>query len=510
MSTHAAPLRFAQAITPAETEQTPEQTPESVRAQRESNSSQAITTAATTADGMDEASELEILRETMKRLRDVERDDPARALADYKKFFERRTPHAAVGVEAASKIALLRYATRDVKGALFTCDYMMKKYGDNRNVGLLLLAKADILSREKRDGEAAQVLIENTPRLVAMTPDHYPQVEDVVLRLGQSGMERKDKKGGNEKGRKQAGLLYAGLEQVYLKELDEQVTPWGTWQKVEEVARRYVALGQEPKVNAMYARIEKKLLKLQPVPGNAEVGHFTLEMTRRLSERGETARAQPLYAKIAQYTDNELTGIALLDQGRALLAKGKGDDGRKMLIETLPRSGGELRMALRLVLARSFYSSGDLKNAREYAAAAVAEQGANPNGGLASSAVEARRIVTTVDQWEKTPIICESGDLRVKAQPGATQSLIRRLKVRTFRDVPLAVSVENASFKVRVVAKDEWSTADVASDGFDNEREVIVEIAPEALQKATRATLLVSSPNLGNFQVPVSLRVEAK
>lgn len=74
------------------------------------------------------ALELAVFGENAKRLRLVEGSDPARALAEYRRFLGRTTLTPVVGVQVALKISQLRLKLGDAAGALMTCEVMAKKY----------------------------------------------------------------------------------------------------------------------------------------------------------------------------------------------------------------------------------------------------------------------------------------------------------------------------------------------------------------------------------------------
>lgn len=270
-------------------------TPVDVRANRERNAPQVmsgntrvpagITTqpAGSGQPGLDEATELEVWKETLKRLREVEKNDPALALAEYKKFWQSRVPNGSVGVQAAVKVAQLRYATKDVAGALFTCDYMLRKYADEPLSGLLILQKADVLAKEKRLDEASALLTQSTSRLVALGPERFPQASDLLLRLGQMNAER-----GGDKGRQQAAELYAGVEQVYLKWL-EGGTISHTWQMFEALEAKYQQVDSKL-ADVVLQKAADVLLKMEPTKKNPEGADASVMAARWLVNNGKMRR----------------------------------------------------------------------------------------------------------------------------------------------------------------------------------------------------------------------------
>lgn len=63
--------------------------------------------------------------------------------------------------------------------------------------------------------------------------------------------------------------------------------------------------------------------------------------------------------------------------------------------------------------------------------------------------------------------------------------------------------------KARVLAGDEWGDAKGKAAVGETEKEVIIEIAPEALKKATRATIAIKGATSGG-EAKVTLLVKEK
>jgi predicted negative regulator of RcsB-dependent stress response len=489
-------------------------TPVDVRADRERNAPQVmsgntrvpagITTrpAGSGQPGLDEATELDVWKETLKRLREVEKNDPARALAEYKKFWQNRVPNGSVGVQAAVKVAQLRYATKDVTGALFTCDYMLKKYADEPLSGLLILQKADVLAKEKRLDEASALLTQSTSRLVALGPERFPQASDLLLRLGQMNAER-----GDDKGRQQAAELYAGVEQVYLKWL-EGGTISHTWQMFEALEAKYQQVDSRL-ADVVLQKAADVLLKMEPTRKNPEGADASVMAARWLMNQGREVEAQQLLGKIEDYGNSFVSKVGALDRGRFLLEKGNYDEGRKLLLQVLASSDGELRMALLLVLSRSFYRTGDFTSAYHYASEAISQQSANPNQNLTVFVKDATEIVASIEQWNRTPILCDPQQLIIASDPKvhANRPVVRRLKARTLRNVPLVVSVDDPSFKARVVQDNGWEVEQIDTPGYIYEKEVIIEVAAQALKEGAQATLVISSPEFKENKAFITIKV---
>jgi predicted negative regulator of RcsB-dependent stress response len=475
-----------------------------VRTEREKLAPQVMAPLPQTLDKvrvLDEASEKDVLRETQKRLRQVEQQDPKLALDEYRKFWQGRSPHPVVGVQAAIKVAQLRHKLKDVDGALLTCDVMLKKYRAEPSSVLLLLQKADVLAGAKRLDEAYSVVEAVLPDLVAVEPQYYPQVSGALLRLAEMNAAS-----GDAAGKQRSRELYYGVEQVYLRWLKAETIPH-TWQMFEGLHARYQQVGDEKRADELLPKAGDALLKMEPTNKNPEGADVSLEAARWLMRQGQCETAQLLYAKVPMYGNGFVSQVMRLDLGRDLLRQGETEAGHKMLIGTLPGSSGELRMALLLVLARSFYEMGALENARKYAIEAIKQQETRSERSLQGFEIEAREIVNKVDDWIKQPIQVEPREVNISIERNKLLSrpIIQRLKVRTMREMPISISVDNAAFQVRLVPKNEWGDGVKNNNVIDTQKEVVIEIVPQQLQKNMSAILVLSNLGLGQVSVPLNV-----
>ena len=97
------------------------------------------------------------------------------------------------------------------------------------------------------------------------------------------------------------------------------------------------------------------------------------------------------------------------------------------------------------------------------------------------------------------------------------RSIIRRLTVRTLRDVPLDISVDAGdptAFEAHVVKKSSWGGEQVplnqnASVRMGVEKEVVVEIKTQKLNIG-KATLILSSPLLNGARTLVPVQIGFK
>ena len=213
-----------------------------------------------------EAAEQEVLQETQKRLSKIEKSDPKRALLEYKKFWQGRTPHPSVAIEVALKVTELRLGLKDVQGALFTCDTMQKKYWAHPASVQLALRKAQILVSQKRLDEASTVVDTSLTRLLALGPTSYLHTSGALLNMAQLSAEI-----GGEEGNRWASELYEGVEQVYLHWLKTE-TPSRIWNLFEVLQARYQKIGDKRRSAEVLPKAADALLKIKPAPINSGNG----------------------------------------------------------------------------------------------------------------------------------------------------------------------------------------------------------------------------------------------
>jgi tetratricopeptide (TPR) repeat protein len=458
------------------------------------------------AAALDEATEKEVLRETQKRLRWVEQNDPKLALAEYRKFWQGRSPHPAVGVQAAMKVAQLRHKLKDVDGALLTCDVMLKKYGAEPTSVLLLLQKADVLAGAKRLDEAYAVIDAVLPELVAMEPQYYPQVSGALLRVAEISAAS-----GDATGKHWSREIYYGVEQVYLRWLKAETIPH-TWQMFEALHVKYQQVGDEKRANELLPKAADALLKMEATRKNPEGADVSLEAARWFTKQGEIETAQILYTKIPLYSNNFVSQVALLDQVQMLFLQGKTTEGRALLNKIAVQGNREINTIRLLMLSRSYLSTFEIEEARRYAMEAATQQTPGNADAFGRAAGE---LVKRLDGWMLTPIRCEPAmvHLDVPSKAGVNKTLVRRVTIRTLGDVPLNVTVNNPAIKVQVLDTEVWGHKKVVHavmSGREPEisRQILVKYTPNALQYSGDTVLKVGSAKLGDFQASIPLHID--
>ena len=239
---------------------------------------------------------------------------------------------------------------------------------------------------------------------------------------------------------------------------------------------------------------------------HADVGWWTpdalIEAARLYAQAGQVEKAGELYARVPQYGNGWAAGLALSDQGWALIQRGKHEEARKLLRQSFAGTGANgVRPAMLLMLANSYFQTGDLSMARSLIEESIAQYNALTEKPqlMASFLKDAQQLLSRIEQLASEPIICEPREIYITV--GREKELIRKeLSIRSFKVFPLTVTTDNP--KVKVIDN---------GSGGDNklyfQKGVIIQIAPEALKEDFEATLTVSSPKLAQKQVRVPVHV---
>jgi tetratricopeptide (TPR) repeat protein len=266
----------------------------------------------------------------------------------------------------------------------------------------------------------------------------------------------------------------------------------------------YAAIGD-------YTKAAETRLRMKDYTTNPQfLANSEVEAARFYMQIGEKEKAQKLYEGAARHGYGWATGLILIDQGRALMAQGKHEEARRLFNTPVEGQYAEdIEPVKRMLLGDSYFQSGDLEQARRNLQAAITAYNADltklQGEGLEGIFAAAQERLQIVEQWTKEPIQVEPKELRTAM---SDKPLLHRVRVRTFRDVPLTVTSSDKTVTTRIVSLDGWEKQSQPQTGRESEKEVVVEIAPEALQKQTPVILMIGSPQFA-YQVQVPLHIEA-
>ena len=477
---------------------------ENIRGDKETRAPQLMTPTSSTGAApngsysLDEAMEKQVWQEAQKRLAKVEASDPQRALIEYKKFWQGRVPHPGVAIAAALKVVELRLRLKDVDGALLTCDYMQQKYADEPAAVQLALEKARVLVSQKRFDEAAATVDKAMPKLLVLGPQSYPHTSEVLLNLAQSSGEA-----GGDAGKQWASRLYEGVEQVYLRWL-KAGTVSHTWQMFEALQTKYRQVGDSKRADELLPKAADLLLRMEPTEKNPEGADVSTEAARWLVGQGRKEDAKNMYTTVPGYGNGFVTQLALFDQASSLIQEGQHGSARKLLLQQAQGEGSEaVKIASLAALASSHYRTGDMEEASRYSQSA--------EKAFAISSVRSDRgvlaqvdMVSDIARWSKIwldrTIVCDPAQLTIHSGKG--QATERRISIRTSRQVPLSVRVNDPRIEAHVSAGGQ-------SSEYFYETSVIVKLLPSSVVNNADAVLIVTSPQLARFEARVLIHITA-
>jgi len=237
-------------------------------------------------------------------------------------------------------------------------------------------------------------------------------------------------------------------------------------------------------------------------------GEMLIRAARTWAEYENQEKVGLLYARVAKEGDGWMTGIAFWDQATTLMAQGKHQEARKLLLTPVSGQGADqIRVALLSKLSYSYYRSGEWVQARKYGREAV-DQYKSLNNPLTSEGLDgemrvAQNVLDLSEHWAKKPLTCDPQALQVMAN--SMETIGRHIAVHSFAAVPLQVKVDNPKVRVRIVDNEK------AEDRpFFVEKEVAVDIAPEAVEDNLDAVISISSPKFPGYSVDVPLHIEVQ
>ena len=426
--------------------------------------------------------------ESVKRLSQTEQNDPAEALAQYKRFFSERALSPELGVQIGLKIARLRLAMGDEAGALQTCEVIGAKYADEPTAALFALEKARVLLGRKQLAQASEEVNEAMPEWVALGPSRYREISDVLLQLVQANLDS-----GDAQGKERAQTLCVGVEEIYLRWLKGGTLPH-TWQMFEALQAKYQQAGGQKRAEELLLKAVDVLLQANATPQNLEGADVSIEAARWMIRNGYAKEAKVLYAKVPEYGNTFVSGMVVLDQAQNLLASGNQKEGSQMLRDLAANSDGKIQLVARVWLSSALYRQGDLDGAQSVAHQALpSDIAAYEASGDRALYTSARDIYNRAGGWKDQPIQTDTKEVVFQANPSQPdQPLYARFRIKTYGDTSITASVDNPNIQARVLPVNNWQIEGL--DAHEEEMEVIVQSnslkifkdVPLVLSSATR------------------------
>lgn len=289
------------------------------------------------------------------------------------------------------------------------------------------------------------------------------------------------------------------LEQIKGEELRKREVP-----ALYGLHSYYLAMGRTEQAGDTLMSAPQYTTKLS-VLGNTPVEAARLYRVAGLNEKAATA-----YALAEKSEFGWSAGMALYDQARMLMARGKHEEARKLLKKPVEGAySQQVEVGLLSLLGQSYYETGDFKEARRYSQLTIEHASSLTllsNEGLEQLVFVARDTLKSIEQWEKQGVIVEPRELKVTVGPDQKSSITRRLRVRSFRDVSITASSDNPLIKVWV---NDSGWAQENTNKTEKETEVIVEIALAGLQSSLETAVIFRSSKQTNMEVRMPVQIEA-
>ena len=449
--------------------------------------------------------------ESVKRLSQTEQNSPAEALAQYKRFFAERTLAPELGVQVGLKIAELRLAMGDAKGALQTCQVIGAKYADEPTAALFALEKARVLMGQKQLAGASQSVNEAMPSLVALGPSRYLEISELLLQLVQANLDS-----GETEDKERAKALCVDVEEIYLRWLKGNTVDH-LRERFQVLQANYRAIGEQKRAEELFPKISDALLRSPVDPNNGEAGVMSLQMAQWIyDERSsksvvmssdERNEAFQLYTQAAVSSDDFHSGWSIMECfGRELKADPKQAETHLLQIQKEVKTPSA-RIAIYFLLARARYKDSDwdafLSRSKEAIEQYESTSSESQRKAFAQEALHCKDAQHWAKMWKSNLVVAEQHDLNITFDKPLQQSVERRIFVNTVVPVQLQVSVEDDAHRVSShIEKSPWSPE---LEDIRHQQIVVVSISPGEVNINALIHVKVAGQNSDSLNLPLRI-----
>jgi len=245
-------------------------------------------------------------------------------------------------------------------------------------------------------------------------------------------------------------------------------------------------------------------------------GEMLIRAARTWAECGNQEKASLLYARVAKEGDGWMTGMALWDQGTALLSKGDYQQARVLLQRPVTgEKADQIKVALTSSLAFSYYTTGDFAEARRLCTDTSNQFKAlkKPLEGLSGQACNAPAMLMWMDRWKDDPnaVFCEPlSQITLIPDAPPKQPISRQLALRSYRPAQVSVSTDTKGVEVQAL-----NNGQAQKRAFFYENLFDVRLDPHLFADVTQdtdvmLTLHVSQPKPIDLQVPLHIHVKSE
>jgi tetratricopeptide (TPR) repeat protein len=221
--------------------------------------------------------------------------------------------------------------------------------------------------------------------------------------------------------------------------------------------------------------------------------------------QGKVREAQKLYLKVADYGNGYVTLVGMLDHARILAWQGKHAEARTILNSLMANANDSIKAIATSMLADSLAKTGEYVEARRLCERIIGQYQPNSNRSWKIAYQQSLAIIQRIEQIEKRQLICEPLDLNViiDRQKDVGRKIRRRVSVRMYQSINLKVRSDSPYIKASILQTG-WDE-ERATGHFD--KEVIIEITPEATMKDFEATIFVEEINSANRWGSIPIRI---
>ena len=228
---------------------------------------------------------------------------------------------------------------------------------------------------------------------------------------------------------------------------------------------------------------------------------------RMATKMGDGEKARGYYQQVAQWGQGWFSGLAIYDRARWFIDHDQLQQSLNLLNTPVKGSGADqIQISLLSLQGLANYKLGNYKEAHRYAQQAITQAAAMKlRQGMGSEAdlEVAQSVVDWTNQWDKTPIVIDQGQIQVvlSGQALGDKPVTRRTLVLSSQDVPLTATVNNPHIKVTI--------SDTPQKGdYFVQREIVIEVAPQLITQSLDAVLTVGSPHFPQAQERLPIHIE--
>lgn len=399
--------------------------------------------------------ELTLFNESVKRLQDVEKEDPKRALVEYRRFLVGRITTPVVGVQAAIKISTLRESMKDIAGAIQTCDLFARKYSGEPSSVLLLLRKADILMQQERLAEASDCIMESMPALLEAGTASYDQTCNFLFQMAQANLAS-----GEQSGKQRAGELYVGIEEIYLRWMKVN-TVQHSWERFEALQASYKEIGDEKKAKELLPKVRDALLQTNVDAMNPEGADAYLMAARWSRDHGDMKKSRELFHRAgASRSGHHATGAIL----EGFAGELQGDPQLDRIILTQVEEDAktpDAKLAAEFLVVWSYYRASDWKEFLPRSKRVLDRYEELISKGerreFAPVALDVEEGQKWAALWVSQPIVAEENNISIKLDSPLQEPVERRISIDTPKQAELEVQIEGSDRVSAVFESSPWA-----------------------------------------------------